>query len=125
MSVYKEAYFILAAIATRSHRIYEDACDFGAPVKIGDPLWNNLKYLASFMVEGTREENRYSTGRSVSMDIELMDEWGGQEHPTEYFHLEFVSCTTGKCKGYDGYVNLFPSDSKALESFCAKVGKII
>lgn len=111
MAVFREGYQIIEQIADSSVRIFDDACDFGAPIKPGDPLWVMLKQLIEWYgVEGTRIENRWSTGRSVEAEIELMDEWAvsdgrkTESEATDRFHIMFVSCNEGKCKGKEGYV---------------------
>ncbi len=103
MSVYKEGYYAVKEIQKNSKSIYPDACDFGAPVRKGDVIWNWAKQLVDWYgVEDTRDENRYSTGRSVSNKVCLIDEQGTKQE--EYFHICFVGCTDGDCKGYDGYI---------------------
>lgn len=113
MSVYKEGYYIIGEIQKKSLQIYSDACDYGAPVKQGDPLWNLMKQLTEWYgVKGSRQESRYKTGRSVQQKIELMDEWAvsdgykSEKEATEIYRLSFVSCTEGKCKGFDGYLSI-------------------
>lgn len=113
MSVYKEGFTILDEIQNRSKRIFADAADFGVPVKKDDRIWNDAKQLADWYgVEGTRKESRYSTGRSVEKKVELIDEWAVSDErmsvsqATKLFLLTFVSCNTGACKGYDGYINI-------------------
>lgn len=113
MAVYREAFHIKAQIEKQSTQIFNDAADFGAPVKHGDYLWKATNQLASWYGDKeTRNEARYSTGRSVSIEVTMIDEWAVSDErksykdATEIYDLSFVSCTTGKCKGYDGYVTI-------------------
>ena len=111
MAVYREGYHIIKLIEAKSETIYSDACDYGVPTKKGDDTWNLAKQAFDIYGEKeTRKENRYDTGRSVEAIISLMDEWAiSDEHKTKQeatdkFLIHFVSCTTGACKGYDGYI---------------------
>ena len=101
MSVYKEGYHLVSMIEKASKRIYPDACDYGAPVRKGDVLWNEIKQIIEWYGnKETRVVELYSTGTTVKCTIELMDEWttGREEH----FELTYV--TTRKDKNMDGYV---------------------
>lgn len=114
MAVYREGYSFIEFLQRNSINIFPgDACDNGVPVKKGDKVWNQCKSVIHFYGRrhiDTRQENRYSTGRSVSQCITLMDEWAVSDErktvseATEVFRIEFVSCTTGACKGFDGYI---------------------
>jgi hypothetical protein len=114
MAVYREGYSFIEFLQRNSIDIYPgESCDNGVPVKKGDSVWNQCKYVIDFYGrdnKGTRQENRYSTGRSVSQCITLIDEWAVSDErktvteATDVFRIEFVSCTDGKCKGYDGYI---------------------
>ena len=114
MAVYREGYLIVEEIEKASVRIFQDSCDFGAPTKKGDKIWNLATQLVSMHpIKGTRNENRYKTGRSVSHDIELIDEWAYSDdsktlkEATDIYRIEFTSCDYGKCEGYDGFINIF------------------
>lgn len=114
MAVYREGFKAIELIEKNSVRIYNDACDFGAPTKKGDEIWNAAKQLVTWYGdEGTRSENRYATGRSCKADVTLIDEWAVSDErktisqATEVYSVEFVSCTDGKCKDYDGYVFVY------------------
>ena len=103
MSVYKEGFMIVEDLKSRSQYIFNDAADFGVPTKKDDATWNMVKQLTDWYgVKNTRKEHRYDTGRSVQMNVELMNEWTDGSIVT--YIIEFVSCETGKCKGFDGYV---------------------
>ena len=111
MAVYREGYKAIELISKKSTRIFMDACDYGAPTKKGDEVWNAAKQLCkSYGIEGTRKENRYSTGRSVSQKVTLIDEWAVSDErktidqATEVYLVSFVSCDKGKCKGKTGYI---------------------
>jgi hypothetical protein len=111
MAVYREGYIALELIQNNSFQIFPDACDFGAPTRKGDSIWNAAKQLVDWYgEEGTRTENRYSTGRSVEAHVELMDEWAvsdgrkSEREATDRFIVSFVSCQEGRCKGKDGYI---------------------
>ncbi len=111
MAVYREGYTALELILSQTVRIYNDACDTGVPTKQGDAIWNAAKQLVKWYGDkNTRSEERYSTGRSCKSDFTLIDERAVSderktiEEATERYSIEFVSCTDGKCKGYDGYI---------------------
>jgi len=112
MSVYKEFFYILGEIEDASVQIFGDAADFGAPTKRGDFLWGAAKQLIEWYgVEGTRKEERYSTGYSVSQIVSGLDEFEtGKE---EQYRIDFVSCNSGKCKGYDGMLTVTPLGSRS------------
>lgn len=114
MAVYREGFQALKLINDKSVQIFDDAADFGAPTKKGDELWVAVKQLCSWYgINNTRKVLRYNTGRSVSQEVQLIDEWAVsdevktvQEATTTYV-VNFVSCTTGACKGKDGYINIY------------------
>jgi hypothetical protein len=113
MSVYKEAFHIINSINSKSVNIFSDSCDFGVPVKMGDSMWNLTNQLATWYGDAnTKKVNVYSTGKSVDITVTTIDEWAVSDErktikqATENYNLSFVTCKTGKCKGYDGYVTL-------------------
>jgi len=104
MSVYKEGYYIIKQILENSKQIYNDACDYGAPVTKGDNMWNRMKQLVDdFGLPETRTVHDYGIGKTVSIHIKLMDEWadGGEE----IWLLEYTTINNKCCK-YDGYVDV-------------------
>jgi hypothetical protein len=113
MAVYREGYKAKELIERNSKKIFQDACDYGAPAKKGDAIYIAATQLATmYGDEITRRENRYPTGRSVSINFTLIDEWAVSderktiEEAYEFYRLDFISCTEGACKGYDGYVSI-------------------
>ena len=111
MAVYREGYKAIEEIKKRSVQIYSDACDYGAPTRKGDSIWNYAKQLMDcYGVEGTRKESRYSTGASVKQEVKLIDEWAVSderktlEQATEIYVVTFVTCSDGQCKGKNGYI---------------------
>lgn len=113
MAVYREGYHAVNEIQKASIPIYPDACDFGAPTKKGDKIWKIAGQLVSqYAVEGTRKEYRYATGRSSSAVVSLLDEWAvsdGFKTPAQardLFNIEYTSCTSGACNGFDGYITV-------------------
>lgn len=111
MSVYREGYKAIEEIKKRSVQIYSDACDYGAPTKNGDSIWNYAKQLVEWYgIKGTRKENRYQTGASVENEVKLIDEWAVSderktiEQATDIYVVHFVTCSDGQCKGKDGYI---------------------
>lgn len=114
MAVYREGFYAKEQIEANSIQIFNDACDFGAPTKQYDILWNYAKQLVEWYGEkDSIERHRYSTGRSCKAIVTLIDEWAvsdgrkTERQATEKYVVEFVSCTTGECKGYDGYINIY------------------
>ena len=113
MSVYKEGYIITEQLQNSALRIFNDACDYGTPVKVGDENWNNVRQLFDFYGEKeSRKVQRYATGTTASFDFTLIDEWAVSderktvEQATENYRLEFVTCDKGRCKGYNGYITI-------------------
>ena len=77
-------------------------------------MWNAAKQLIDqYGDKSTREENIYPTGKDVSIDFSLMDELAysdGRKTESEAldnFTIQFITCTTGACKGYDGFFNVW------------------
>ncbi len=98
MSVYKEGFYAIDEIKEKSKQIYPDACDFGAPVNEGDPLWNAVKQAVQwYAVKGTREE--YDNGNQVNVTISLQDEWNAP-YKTHYFRISYFKT---KKTGFDGF----------------------
>lgn len=113
MAVYREGYHALNEIQSQSIQIYDDACDFGVPVRKGDSNWNLSKML--FHMYGdreTRRQNNYSTGKNVYSNFTLIDEWAVSDErktikqATETYTMTYTTCNTGKCKGYDGFISI-------------------
>jgi len=104
MSVYKEALIGIRKIREASRQIYPDACDYGAPVKVGDSLWHTAKQLAEFYgIEDSRRDNVIQ----VSIMIEILDEWNyeaGGAVTRILYKLTFVK--TPRDKGMDGYLEI-------------------
>lgn len=115
MSVYKEAYFVIAEIIKQSVQIYPDACDFGVPYRKGDKNFTMVKeMLAPYGNEKTKKVNQYAIGKDASIVIEVMDEWdSGAE---EKYKLDIVIPTKGikyRNEQYDGYITITPPDKVA------------
>ena len=111
MAVYREGYHAVQKLQSQSIRIYDDACDYGVPVRKNDRNWK----LATMLFEmygdkETRQQHNYSTGKSVYSFVELIDEWAVSDErktvkeATDVFRMTYTTCKTGKCKGYDGYI---------------------
>ena len=113
MAVYREGFHALELIKRRSVQVFRDAADFGAPTKRNDEIWMAAKQLCDWYgIKESRKVSRYLTGRSVTKEVQLIDEWAVsdgiktiQEATTNYI-VNFVTCTTGACKGKDGYINI-------------------
>lgn len=111
MAVYREGFKAIEEIKKLSVNIFNDACDFGAPTKKGDKIWNTAKQLVDwYKIEGTRKHDKYSTGESVSVEVKLIDEWAVSDErktlkeATEKYRVNFVTCNSGKCKNMSGYI---------------------
>jgi hypothetical protein len=109
MSVYKEGFSAIKDIENNSVQIYNDACDFGAPCKKGDKIWNAAKQLVDwYKVENGRKQYTYG----VENVVELMDEWAVSdrrktvEEATEYYRVSYHKANTGACRGYDGFISV-------------------
>lgn len=104
MSVYKEAWYAIQKIEANSIQIFNDAADFGVPVKINDPIWKTAKSLATMYGDNRRDE-KYSTGRTITHDLEIADEGSKTWHK---FRLEFVTSTDRRLREYAGVISVYP-----------------
>jgi hypothetical protein len=109
MAVYREGFYAVNELQQNQIQIFTDAADYGAPVRKDDKLWNLAKQLIQWYgVENSRIE--YSTG--VTANVKLVDEWAVSDErktmaqATEIYIVSFTKCTTGACKGYDGFINV-------------------
>lgn len=101
MSVYKEGYHAITHILKNSKQIFPDASDFGAPTKKNDTTWNYIKQLVNTYGEkDTRKLIKYSTGKTVTQIVSLIDEHGSRKE--EHFKVTFTTTTSNK--NMDGYV---------------------
>lgn len=120
MSVYKEGFYAVEEIQNQSKQIYQDACDYGAPVKVGDSLWNWVKQACEWYgVKGTRKVS--CGGKQVDMVISLMNEWT-PPYKTHYFKISYFK-TGGNEKNFDGFFEVSEiksakeiSEFKSIES---------
>lgn len=112
MSVYKEGYHAVQLIQSNSRQIWPDACDFGAPTKKDDVLWNWAKQLADWYgIKSTRKVTGLNVSKQADIYISLMDEW--KTGKTEFFHLIYYK--TPSIKGYDGFFEITKvTDSKLI-----------
>jgi len=115
MSVYKEFVKASQIIEKNSKKIYTDSVDFGAPAKKGDDVWNAAATLSYWYGDKTtRKEVKYSTGTSVEIEVTFIDEWAVSDgeksvkQATTVYMLEFHTCKEGACKGFEGFVHLYP-----------------
>jgi hypothetical protein len=113
MAVYREGFSAIKDIEDNSVRIYDDACDFGAPCNKGDKIWNAAKQLVDWYgVPGSRTDYSKVGGNGVTQTVELMDEWAvsdkrkTEEEATEYYRVSYHKANTGACKGYDGFISV-------------------
>jgi hypothetical protein len=115
MSIHKEGYHALNVLQSQEIRIYEDACDFGVPVRKNDSNWNLSKMLFSMHGDrDTRQQQNFinGRGRNVYSFITLIDEWSVSDgrktlkEATDTYSMCYTSYNTGKCKGYDGYISI-------------------
>ena len=111
MAVYREGFIWVKELTQNSVRIFPDAADFGVPVQKGDKFWNIAKQMVKWYgVKNTRQYNNYSTGKSVTNFIELIDEWAvsdgykNETEATETWCVGYVTCNEGACKDKDGYI---------------------
>ena len=111
MAIYREGYHAVNEIQSQLIQIYDDACDYGVPVKKNDKNWKLANMLFSMYGDkSTRQQN--STGKNVYSFITLIDEWSVSDErktlkqATETYSLTYTTCKNGKCKGYDGFISL-------------------
>lgn len=100
MAVYREGYHIIKKIISTSIQIYPDAADFGSPTNNTDEIARDVKQLIEWYgIKGTRVENKYHTGTTVTHDVLLIDEWVTKRE--ERFRVTYVSTrANGETKGY-------------------------
>jgi hypothetical protein len=117
MAVYREGYAWLKKLHDNSVQIFPDAADFGVPIKRNDKFWNIAKALVEWYgIKGTRKYNKYSTGKSVEYTIELIDEWAVSDgyknitEATENWSVSYITCSSGRCKDMDGYIQVYRLD---------------
>jgi hypothetical protein len=113
MAIYREGFHAVETIQKQAIRIYDDACDFGVPVKKNDANWNLAKMLFTMYGDKeTRQQHNYSTGTNVYTFFTLIDEWAVSDErktlkeATETYSLCYTTCRTGKCAGYDGFISI-------------------
>ena len=117
MAIYSEGFSAIKDIENNSVRIYNDACDFGAPCKKGDKIWNAAKQLVDwYKVENSRKQ--YNIGNKpygVENVVELMDEWAVSdrrktvEEATEYYKVSYHKMSKGSdgaYRNYDGFISV-------------------
>ena len=106
MGVYKEGYYIVNQLQQKSVQIFNDACDHGAPTKLNDSIWNSAKQLADdYGIKSSRKHYKYNSGESVEIQIQLGSDDSDRPCTNKYLLL-FVTCKSGKCKGFNGYVSI-------------------
>lgn len=102
MGVYKEGYHAIKLIKMNTRQVFPDAADYGAPIRKGDEVWRWTKQLVDWYgVKGTRREDIYRTGTTVSHEVELMSEATGR---IDRFKVTYT--TTRNHPEYDGYVEV-------------------
>ncbi len=114
MAVYREGYHAIETINSKSVQIWQDACDFGAPCKKGDKIWNAAKQLVDwYKVENSRKQwDIRNKPCGVENIVELMDEWAVSDgrksvkQATERYRVTYNKATGGRCDGYDGFVTV-------------------
>ena len=100
MSVYKELFYTAKLVAGNSKRIYNDADDFGAPVKsLDDPIISWIKSVKD-QYDGHLMTLRYDTGATQTVTIPGYDEWNTGKKVI----VQFVFVTTKGNKDMIGYV---------------------
>ena len=108
MSVYKEGYHALELIEKNSKQIWQDACDFGAPTKEGDEVWNWTKQLVEWYgIPSTRKSTVYSKQNAeVSIIVSLIDEWAvcdeikTIEQATEFYKITYFKHSIINADGF-------------------------
>ena len=124
MSVYKEGFFALAELVPQQKQVYNFACDYGVPMFKDDKNWNLVKMLVEFYGDDdSRKIIRYDVGTTVSININLMDEWQTGDDYT--YELTYVTTRGGGADaGQDGYCyierlatkNVYPLHCDELEA---------
>jgi hypothetical protein len=108
MSVYKEGWNAVQTIGGRSARVYPDACDYGALFRQGDDTWVQAKTAAHFYgIKETRKVETYLTGKTATIEFELMDEFGRTPAKVTRFRMEVVRPEKPikvRAGQFDGYI---------------------
>jgi hypothetical protein len=79
MGVFKEAMYFTAEIVKQQKQIYNDACDYGVPIKsLSDPAIKMSQQLIEMYGEKTdyRNVDKYLTGKTVTRELTMIDEYG-------------------------------------------------
>ena len=113
MAIYREGFHAVKSLQEQAIRIYDDACDYGVPVKKNDANWNLAKMLFNMYGDkDTRRQHDYSTGSNVYTSFKLVDEWAVSDErltlkqATKTYSLCYTTCRHGKCKGFDGFISI-------------------
>lgn len=82
MAVYREGFSAIEIISGHSKQIFDDAADYGMPVRKGDLLWKLVgQCVDTYRIPNARKVYKYPNGkgitlaRTVSDRIKLIDEW--------------------------------------------------
>lgn len=123
MAVYREGYSAVKDIQNQSRQIWPDACDYGAPTKIGDRLWNTVKQAIDWY--GIKSTRTSKMKGHVTAVISLMDEWAvsdgrkTDEEATEYFKIDYYAIKRIP-GGYDGFFEIVKiTDSQTKKQLAA------
>ena len=128
MAVYREGYAIIEDIQKNSERVFNDACDYGAPVKKGDARWNAVQQLIEWYGKEwdykTEDEKAFPvvrTNDSTATKVKLIDEWALSDkrktdsEATDLYIVEYMKLDSFKNKPYlnskfkdcDGFVSVY------------------
>lgn len=116
MSLYKEFTHCVNQIVRGQKVLYNDAADFGTPIKKGDLNWNALKQLTEWYgKKELRKVEKYSTGKTVSTVVSMINEHSnGREREFEVVYTT-LSDKRGPMAQYDGYV-LITENGNVIQS---------
>lgn len=92
MSVYKEAMYCVATIVKQQKQIYNDAADYGVPIKtLKDPIFNSVNQLIDQYGDKNdyRHVDHYLTGKTVTRELTMIDEFGDGRQ----FKIRLIYCT--------------------------------
>lgn len=120
MAVYREGYSIVKSLISQSGPVFNDAADWGAPVKIGDKNWNMIKQLIDWYRNKDIPVTRNSMG--CCTQIQLMDEWAVSDQrktvqqATEIYEVVYTRLNNFRnndirlnpqYRGMDGFISVY------------------
>lgn len=119
MSVYKEVGYVVRQIEKESVQIYDDACDFGVPVKsLSDSILILIRDMFLPYCDNKVKTERYATGATQTIEFDggfpAVIEAGFEKATVKYITIQNHS------KDYIGYVTVVTETTEKAKSEATK-----